>query len=101
VYRCGVCGACSKPGQARRVYVIERVVPVVRAWVGSPPDARGATRTEIEREVPLCEACDAELQAGTPFHELAARHRASPPAVVLRPPPSFNQPVLLRDRPKT
>jgi hypothetical protein len=51
--------------------------------------------------VPLCEACDAELQAGTPYAGLVARHRAATQPVVLRPPPSFNQPVLLRDRPKT
>ena len=65
MYRCGLCGKCSEPGQARRTVVVTRHVPAgtqahpVRRdggtylrYVQTPP------RTEIAREIPVCPGCE-------------------------------------------
>lgn len=83
MYRCEICGACSKPKQPRRVHVIEREVAksvAAHRGPGQPPYAnQGNTRKEIAREVSVCEEHYQMLSRGLyTLSELAAMHRYLP-----------------------
>jgi len=54
MYRCDVCKTVSKPGQSRRVHVIQRV----------RVQPNGKTRREIACEIPVCADCKARLDEG-------------------------------------
>ena len=56
MYRCEVCRALSRPGQARLSHAFIRLVPRV--------GANGQTREEIAREISVCPACKRELAQG-------------------------------------
>lgn len=96
MYRCGVCGRCSKPGEDRKTAVVLRQVPPgVQYHRRSTGGDRGQTtlvsrptpaRTEIAREVALCGDCNRRAEAGATVRELEALYRtaAAPvPAVTL------------------
>ncbi len=100
MYRCGVCGSCSKPGESRKVHVVEREVPKVARGdsVGTRPgwqtDRQVGTRREIECEVALCSECHFRLARGATLDQLIRERRAlettsgevNPPPVVVPPP---------------
>jgi len=81
MYRCSVCGTCSKPNQSRKVWVIEREVPhTVVGWDG---ERQIGTRTEIERELPVCNACYLSLSGGISLDWLRQHQKTKPGPVVL------------------
>ena len=54
MYKCGVCGGASKPGQPLIKYVVPK------------PDDPG----QIAREVPLCRACAGQVRAGMTIRQI-------------------------------
>lgn len=83
-YKCFVCHAVSPPGHPRLTHVVTRLVPGLSAfdyikgrW-GDPP-----MREEIARELPVCRACQVELDAGIPLAVLLEQRR---PLVVVPAP---------------
>ncbi len=58
MYNCELCNTTSKPGEARRVHLIYREVPVDPGHnLDLPAHKRRLTRKEIAREVAVCEPC--------------------------------------------
>lgn len=80
MYRCEICGCCSKPGEGRKTHVVEREVPrlVVRGrdHLGRPSLDQAGFRREVARELAVCTGCHVELQMGVPLDRLLARDRA-------------------------
>jgi hypothetical protein len=79
MYRCGICGKCSEPGQDRKTHVVYREVPntkVVGRWAGDR--FVQPTRREIDREIPVCLECDGNLLAGMTLHEVQVMNGAAP-----------------------
>lgn len=102
MYLCGICGACSKPGQARKVKVIERTVEpghqrhrARRDGDGRPTTVTVASpaRTEIAQEIPICHDCDNKLQLGSTIRELLLfeQYKASQPKVLDRWPDALRR----------
>lgn len=81
MYLCSICGACSKPGQSRKVWVVERTVPHMMT------DCNGyeikTTRTEIEQEIPICHNCYDNLKHGSTLPELRECYKPRPGPVKL------------------
>lgn len=98
MYRCGVCGRCSKPGEDRKTAVVLRTVPPgvqyhrrvtghgTTTLVSRPTPAR----TEIAREVALCADCNRRAEAGATVRELEALYRTT-----VAPVPTVTLPVRL------
>lgn len=84
MYRCGVCGKCSRPGESRKTAAVERKVPpgvqYHRRETGNgrtvSVPAPTPARTEIAREVPLCGDCHRMLEAGKTVRELELMYRS-------------------------
>lgn len=73
MYRCEICKAVSKPGQARLVHTLYREKPSPQVfdktlghWVDGPP------HREIEREIPVCAGCKGSLDRGVSLERLRA-----------------------------
>lgn len=81
MYICSICFGCSKPGQSRKVWVVERIIPhTTRDGDGH---AIESTRTEIDIEIPVCHRCYKELGAGVEMLELKSRYRVNPGPIKL------------------
>lgn len=76
MYLCAVCGACSKPNQPRKVWVIERHIPHTVTELDG--ERVVSTRTEIERELPVCHDCYKCLNEGSTLSELQNFYRERP-----------------------
>lgn len=83
MYRCGVCGACSKPGQTRQVHTIYRDVPesiqthVVKMrsdrerWK-QVMTVKTPARKTIDREIDVCKDCKGYLDEGMTITQVTA-----------------------------
>lgn len=65
MYKCGLCGQVSEPGQPRLLHVIYRHVPRPYFSINEQ-----TTRTEIEREIPVCRRHYKMLNNGSTLEEL-------------------------------
>jgi hypothetical protein len=70
MYRCGVCGKTTEPGQPRLVHIVSRVKLELRtvgskAATGKHDESTSGTerlcRQEIAKEVPVCPDCKDRL----------------------------------------
>lgn len=75
-YRCAVCGQAVRPGLTRCTHVLYRQVPDPRTII-LPDGSRAlqSSRTEVAREIPVCGACQIQLEGGTPLAVVARTRR--------------------------
>lgn len=79
MYICQVCQNCSEPGESMQVHRIYRQVP----YTPSPNKMNGVqsvtrpVRSEIAKEIPVCNECAILLIGGIPLHMLL-RQRGQP-----------------------
>ena len=66
MYRCSICKRVSEPGQPRLTHIIQRQVPSSNVRVGPSGDneSTNATRSEIAKELPVCQDCYRSLTTG-------------------------------------
>jgi hypothetical protein len=64
MYRCGVCRGVSAPREPMRRHVVFRFLPFTRFRRTSEgyPIVDDGTRTEVEREIPVCRGCEVQLR---------------------------------------
>lgn len=80
MYRCDVCTAVSKPKQDRLVHVVHR--KVARPALDSEDP-----RTEVDREIPVCQECKLLLDHGLPLASLLRQRGKRQEAVGQAPKP--------------
>ena len=73
-YRCQVCGAAQPKGTPMLRWTVHRSLPITRVTGGKQ---ESSTRTEIEREVPVCQDCLDSLQSGRPLSTASATNKTA------------------------
>lgn len=86
MYKCGICGSLSRPGQPRFVHVVHRLVKSIRWIAGVKSESQ---RSTVAEEIPVCGSCKSALANGVNLNDLRGRHPAkhSSPSVVSPTPP--------------
>lgn len=101
MYRCEVCQNLVPPKQHRRTHQLLRTIPGIGRWDAVRNRNESTDRTEIVREVPVCDRCDEMLKNGIPFAMLLKQRGVAKQVTVVEvevksePPPSpvVNRPV--------
>jgi len=69
-YNCQICNATSEPGEPLQVHRVYRHIPYSpsekKVW--NIANLSNPTRTEIAREIPVCNDCMILIMGGIPLH---------------------------------
>lgn len=72
-YRCSICTRSVPPGKQRINHTVYRNV-IDTAWDEKGERIVKKQRRQIDREIPVCEDCSAELKAGTSLEQMTKKY---------------------------